>query len=247
MGMTPCGMANPCPCSRKKRMTPSAAASPKALPPASSRPCTVSTCDSGRMSSVSRQPGGESGHGDAWREALRAKDGGAAGMVPVVRGVACQQAVDGGQGGIAHGNSCGGGWQLRPCNHTAAAGRGRMGQIFHVHAKKESFPLQGMPVRSRAGRREASRGSLRDRRWMLTGPEPAFFLGGRRCRRKHGRSCASARCHGKNRAPRERKVRRGARRFLADAADQASMSRKYWCRRRSGVSSGWKEVASTLP
>ena len=42
-------------------MTPSAAASPKALPPASSRPCTVSTCDSGRMSSVSRQPGANPG------------------------------------------------------------------------------------------------------------------------------------------------------------------------------------------
>ena len=61
MGMTPWGMAKPCPCSRKKRMTPSAAARPKALPPASSRPCTVSTWASGRMSSVSRQPGAKPG------------------------------------------------------------------------------------------------------------------------------------------------------------------------------------------
>ena len=74
----------------------------------------------------------EARHGDARGEALRAKDGGAAGMVPFVRGVACQQAVDGGQGGIGHGSSCVGG-----CGRASGA----VGRILHVRAEKESPPL----------------------------------------------------------------------------------------------------------
>jgi len=91
---------------------------------------------------------GEARHGDARREALRAKDGGAAGVVAVVRGVACQQAGDGGQSGIGHGSSCGGGLQLSPYGHAAAIRRGTVRRIFHVRREKESPLLRGIQASS---------------------------------------------------------------------------------------------------
>ena len=148
MGMTPCGMAKPCPCSRKKRMTPSAAARPKALPPASSRPCTVSTWDSGRMSSVSRQPGAKPGTAmpgvkpcgqrmavqPVWFRSSVAWPASRPSMA--VRVVLLMETPVAEVGGCPRAAM-----RLR-------SGWGTMGRIFHVRAKKESFPLQGMPVRS---------------------------------------------------------------------------------------------------
>ena len=229
-------------------MTPSAAARPKALPPASSRPCTVSTWDSGRMSSVSRQPGAKPGTAmpgvKPWGQRMAvqpvwfrssvawpASRPWMAVRVVLVMGAPVAEVGSGARAAM----------RLR-------SGWGLWDESFMFGEKRKAFPCGGMQARSLAfcGRREG-RGCLRGGRQMPARGRGRTFRCGIGGQEKKGVSCGLGPMACKDRAPRERDVRRGARCFSADAADQASMSRKYWCRRRSGVSSGWKEVASTLP
>ena len=245
--MTPCGMANPCPCSRKKRMTPSAAASPKALPPASSRPCTVSTCDSGRMSSVSRQPGANPGTAmpgvkpcgqrmavqPVWFRSSVAWPASRPSMA--VRVVLLMGTP------VAEVGSC------ARATIRLLPGEGAWDKSF-MFTRKRKASLVGDAVRS-PGRTGKGRTTGLVRAGRQVPVRSGDIFGGRgghlteEAKDPPGRIPVPE----NDRAPRERNVRRGAPCFSADAADQASMSRKYWCRRRSGVSSGWKDVASTLP
>ena len=216
-------------------MTPSAAwpVRRRCLRPAAG-PCTVSTCDSGRMSSVSRQPGANPGTAMP-------------GVKPCGQRMAVQPvwfrssvAWPASRPSIAvrwyaHGNSCGG-CAARSVRHTAAVGRGRVEQIFHVHAERESLPCGGCDPQSgpyREGERRTT-GLVRAGRQVTVRSGDVFGGKGRTFDRRSQAPPERIPVPENDRAP--RRTQRSARGsyFHRQMPRIRPACQEYWCRRKVG-------------